>query len=297
MILRLALCAKNYLGNNNYGALLIVLATFTAATTSSLNHSIQNIPAMEILFFKCAMGLVTLSLYYCRHFLKLFHTTIIKYHAFKGLVGSLGNWAWILSLQFLPLAEASSLSTTSAFFTSLMGIVLYKEPFHRKAWLAIAMGFLGAIIILHPSQVIFSWYIMLPLFSAFCFSISSVLVKSIRPFDSAQTTLIYLLSFMALFSVLSTLITPWVMPNKIELIKMLITGISYLLSQVCLIEAYTYALTSFIAPFKFVRFPLSILTGVLFFTEIPPISTLVGGGIILLGYLWLLRAKKKTKRS
>ena len=289
------LCRK-FFSDNIYGGSLIILSTLSSATTSGITHGLsQDLPPMEILFFKCLSGLLILALVYRKQFLGLMRTAILPIHAAKGACGALGNWAWISALQHLPLAESSALSITSAFFTSLGGMLLFKEKFHLKAWVAIIVGFMGVLLILHPSRAIFSFYAFLPLVSALFFSGSSLIVKSLSREDASQTILIYLLSFMGIFAALSCVHTPWILPMPIELAKLAIVGASYVLTQVCLIEAYTYAHTSFLAPFKYARFPLNILTGLLFFAEIPPATTFLGGMTILLSYAWLIRVEYRKR--
>lgn len=283
---------RRFFSDNVYGGLLIVVSTIASATTNGTTHSIsKELPPMEILFFKCLTGLLLLLVVYRKSFLSFFKTAILSIHSLKGACGALGNWAWISAVQYLPLAESSALSITSAFFTSLGGMLFFKERFHLKAWIAIIVGFTGVLLILHPSQKIFSYYAFLPLISALFFSASSLFVKRLSQDDPSQTTLIYLLGFMALFALISQVHTSWIWPPFHDLPKLAVIGCSYVLTQICLIEAYTYAHTSFLAPFKYARFPINILTGVLFFTEIPPFTTLVGGAVILLSYAWLIRVE------
>ncbi len=288
----------NYFSDNIYGGALIVLSTLASATTNGTTHSIaKDLPPMEILFFKCVTGLLIMATVYRKRCLSFLKTTMLPIHAAKGACGALGNWAWISAVQHLPLAESSALSITSAFFTSLGGMVLFKEKFHLKAWIAIMVGFTGVLLILHLSQKIFSFYAFLPLISAIFFSASSLFVKKLSQQDASQTILIYLLGFMAIFALLSQVQSQWILPPTTDLAKLAIVGTSYVLTQVCLIEAYTYAHTSFLAPFKYVRFPMSIFTGVLFFAEVPPTTTFFGGGVILLSYAWLIRVEYLNKKK
>lgn len=283
---------RKFFSDNVYGGLLIVASTVASATTNGTTHSIsKDLPPMEILFFKCLTGLLLLFVVYRKSFFAFFKTSILPIHSLKGACGALGNWAWISAVQYLPLAESSALSITSAFFTSLGGMLFFKERFHLKAWIAIIVGFTGVLLILHPSQKIFSYYAFLPLISALFFSASSLFVKRLSKDDPSQTTLSYLLGFMALFALISQVHTPWIWPQFNDMPKLAAIGCSYVLTQVCLIEAYTYAHTSFLAPFKYARFPVNILTGVLFFAEIPPFTTLAGGAVILFSYAWLIRVE------
>lgn len=287
---------RSFFSDNVYGGALIVFSTAASATTNSTTHSIpSHIPAMQVLFCKCFFGLVLLLLFYRVRFFSYLKTNILPIHMLKGTCGALGNWAWIGAVQNLPLAESSALSITSAFFTSLGGMYFFKEKFLKRAWIAIIFGFLGVVTIVHPSSKIFSFYAFLPLISAIFFSASSLFVKRISKNDSSQTTLIYLLLIMAIISFATQFYIPWQFVTFSDIFKFMVIGSSYVLTQACLIEAYTYAHTSFLAPFKYARFPLNVLTGLVFFLEIPSITTLIGGAIILISYAWLIKFEYKAK--
>lgn len=289
---------KSY-SRNVYGALLVVVAGLLATLSNAITHTLSDYPSLQILFFKSGVAFFLFLLIYHRHLKSIMPTKILPIHAIKSVLGAAGNWAWILGLQYLTLADASSLSLTSALFTSLGGLLIYKEPFRWPVWIALLMGFLGVLLIIDPSQAIFSLYGLLPVVSAFCFSGSSLIVKTIAKKDHSLTTLFYLLFFMFILS-LASVYQSWVMPQGMALIKLITLGVCYILTQLAIIEAYTYAQATFIAPFKFSRLPFNVLVGIFFFAEWPTLFTLLGSALIIVSYLligWSERHKKNKKKG
>lgn len=281
---------------NLYGALLIVLSGGLAAISNALTHSLpSSFSSWEILFFKSTIGCVALLLLFLSKRRLLLCTSIFRFHFLKGILSTIGNVCWLIALLHLSLAQSSALSLTSALFTSIGGWIIFKEEFPWQLWLALAVGALGVYMIIDISNCAFNWYTVFPLLSALCFSASSLMVKKLAKSDSSYTTLFYLLFFMSLFSFLPML-WEWVTPNMWDIIKLLSIGGLYFITQLFLIEAYSVAAATFIAPFKFARFPLNILAGIFFFFEWPHLMTLIGGILIMGAYYALIRYDRRQKR-
>lgn len=283
----------NFLKKGNiYGACLIVFISLVTTLSNTLTHCLpQNFPTEEILFFKVGVGLCLILLFHIRNLKELTQTQILKWHALKGLSGAIGNWFWIASIQVLPLADATALSLSSAFLTTIGAAYFFSEKVNRWIFLAITLGFTGVLLVLCPSTRMFSFYAFFPLLSAFSLSASSLIIKRVSLSDSSYTTTFYLVLFMTLFSA-GPALWSWQTPTMNELIMLLMIGGLYVLGQFALIEAYTHATAGFIAPFKFTRFPLAILSGFLIFGEYISWKTLLGGSLIIASYYTVMKAKR-----
>lgn len=288
--------SRKHLAPNLYGGGLLFLGGILAVMTSSLTHTLKSYPPFEVLFLKATTGLIFFVMIYGSKLHTILPTTQFFLHAIKNSIATLGNLAWILALFYLPLADCSALSLTSALFTSLGGWFIYKEKFHFSLLLAFLMGTAGVMFIVKPQHLIFNLYSLLPLCSAFCFSCSSLLIKNVAKKDSSKTTLFYLLFFLCIFTIYPAH-REWIAPTFMDTMKMIGIGISYCLTQVTIIEAYTYAAASFIAPFKFIRLPLNVISGVLFFGELPSWLTLTGAALILSACLLIAITEKRRRRN
>ena len=123
--------------------------------------------------------------------------------------------------------------------------------------------------------------------SAFFFAASSLSIKKLARTDSSRTTLLYLTLFMTLLTV-GPATLGW-QPLSLEAwLKIAGIGILYMMTQGGLVEAYTHAAASFIAPFKLCRCPMNILAGILLFGEVPPVRTWAGGLLIVGAYAILM---------
>jgi S-adenosylmethionine uptake transporter len=246
---------------------------------------------------KSSVSLLTLVTIYRQHIAVLAHTTIFRWQALRGFCAAMGSWAWILSLQHLSLATSSALSLTSALLTSIGGILFFKEKVGWQLAGCILLGFGGVLMVLQPTSDIFTLYALLPLVSALAFSSASLLVKVLCQTDRSETTLLYMLFFMTIIS-LPFAMYHWHPVTHMQVLKMVAIGILYAFTQLMLIEAYTHAMASFIAPFKYMRFPLNLSAEILFFTRWPKFHEIWGGVIIAASSLYLVwREKQRRNKS
>jgi drug/metabolite transporter (DMT)-like permease len=281
-----------FFSHNLYGAFLIILTGLLSGLNNSLIHSLPiKLPAIQILFFKSSISVCLLSILFGSNLKQILKTSYLNLHILRSGCGALGNWIWIIALLNLPLAESAAISMSSAIFTATGGMIIFSEKSTIQRWALIIFGFLGVLIILNPGIQIISIYSILPLFSALLFSCSSLLVKQIAKKDSAKTTLMYLMLLMTLFSLPMAIIN-WITPSLSDLIVLIAIGGLYSLMQLLLFEAYKYADISFVAPFKYMRFPTNILIGVFLFGELPAYATLIGGAIIALSSIQLVLNEK-----
>ncbi|MAP24030.1 MAG: hypothetical protein CMM87_00660 [Rickettsiales bacterium] len=290
---------KHGFSPNLYGALLVFASGVLAALSNGLVHGLSvKLSVFQLVFLKTLVAFLVLLIVYFRRVKEIMKTNIIRFHILKSLFGALGNFFWFGALLYLPLAQSASLSLTSALFTSIGGWILFQEKFKKLVLTSLIIGFVGVLTVLNPfnETIEHVYFLLLPLFSALFFSGSSLIIKTISKSDGSLTTLFYLMLFMCLFSAPLAL-WYWQWPQFSDLLRVFLVGLFYIATQIALIEAYTKAEASFIAPFKFARFPLNIFSGFIFFFEVPVISTLVGGGLIIFSNVLLIKLEKRKVKS
>jgi drug/metabolite transporter (DMT)-like permease len=265
---------------NKRGAFFIVLSALLASVTNSFVHGLGTpVPAGQLLFLKAGLAFLLCAPWIIRYWQNIIASPNKPWHAQKALFGAIGNAFWLTALQILPLADASILSLTSALLTTLGAAFFFKERLRLVTLGALVLGGLGVCSVVKPSMVVFSWHAILPLISALCYSASSLFVKKISVADATFVSLIYLLGGMTLLSA-PFAYSMWVPLSAWDFSIIASISLLYLGIQWSLIYAYAHASAGFLAPFKFARFPLACLIGIVFFGEMPSLYV-VSGGILI----------------
>ncbi len=92
------------------------------------------------------------------------------------------------SLMFIPQAEATAVNFLAPLLVTALSVPLLHERVTRGQWIAVIVGFMGVMIIIHPGGELFTPAILLPLSSAFCFALYQLLTRLVSPFDSPTTS-------------------------------------------------------------------------------------------------------------
>jgi drug/metabolite transporter (DMT)-like permease len=273
---------------NKKGAFFIIFSALLTSISNSLIHSIKTpIPTSQLLFLKAGIGFILCAPWLFRHWHAVIQTPNKKWHGQKIIISAIGNACWLKALQELSLADATTLSLTSVLLTTLGAAVFFGERLRLVTIIALILGGIGVLLTLTPSIALFSWAAILPLLAAACYSASSLFVKKVSIVDTTYVTLIFLLGGMTLLST-PFVIASWTPLAATDVIKITAVASLYALVQWALIYAYAYANAGYLAPFKFIRFPFSLVIGSLWFSEHISFHIIVGG-ILILGACLLIQ--------
>ncbi|MBN2751460.1 MAG: DMT family transporter, partial [Rhodospirillaceae bacterium] len=131
---------------------------------------------------------------------------------------------------------------------------------------------------------------------AFSMAFAMVFVK----FLSRTETSIAILAFFSLSAIFTTLIptiTVWQTPSLIQIGWLALVGGLGSMGQYLYIRAYRIGDASVVAPFNFLQLPFAACLGYLVFAEMPGHATLVGGSIIIVSVLYIMRREAVVHRK
>src|SRR6185436_8221685 len=98
---------------------------------------------------------------------------------------------FVLAFRYLPLADTHALGSTSPLIVILLGALFLGEKIDRARGLAVAVGFVGMLMIVRPGFRTIDWALFIPLVGAALWAIYQLLTRYCARFDSADTTLVW----------------------------------------------------------------------------------------------------------
>ncbi len=256
----------------------------------------EPLPVQVIAFWQNVFGALFMLPWLARNGLIALQTSRPGLHAFRVITAVLGVVLFYLALKNIPIAQAVALSFTGPMFTILGAKLFLHETIGRRRALAIACSFCGAYVISRPELAIFgaSNYLglaaLLPMASAIaisCAKLSTRRLASAKESPEAMTT--YLLLLMAPVSLIWALFY-WQVPNVEQMFWLVALGMFAAGAHYATSKAYALAEVTFLSPFGFSKFLLSVSVGYLAFLELPNgwdiwlgIAIISSSFIILLG--------------
>jgi drug/metabolite transporter (DMT)-like permease len=208
------------------------------------------------------------------------------------IVSALG---FILSLRYLPLADASAIGFVSPLLTSMVAVPLLGEVVGVQRWIGGIVGLIGVLAVVRPGTGAFHPAALLVLLSSISWAFASVLTRLIVRVDTATITLLW--SAMTGAVVLTT-VQPFAftLPTGWQAFLLLVLGIIASGGQYLTVLAYRHAAASVLAPFNYVQLIYATALGYLVFSTVPDLWTFAGAGIIVASGLYTLQYERGERQ-
>lgn len=200
-----------------------------------------------------------------------------------------------IALNFLQLDETTAIMFTTPFFIALFAGPILGEWIGWRRWIAILVGFAGALVVIRPGTGALHPTAFLSLAGACCYALYNISTRALAPYDSTQTTITY----SALVGVLAASVPlPWIWQTPTDpfvISGMVAVGFFGLIGHTCLIIAHRFAPAGVLAPFIYFQIIWVTATSFAVFGHLPHMWTIIGALIVIASGLYLLYRERKMK--
>lgn len=255
----------------------------------------QNIPVMEIVFFRSAITTVVIF------FMALATRTSLRVNNKLGmfgrsLLGCLGIIFSFYALTKISIGDTIVLLNTSPLFVFLLSPLLLKEKFHKSLLFWIIFAFVGVAFVVKPGHGVFEFASIIALLSGITSALALMTVRHLGSTEKTLTIPFYFLLFTALVSA-PLMIGDFVMPTSAQWLILLGCGIFGTIAQVVMTYAFMYAPANIITPIGYSGVLFSFIVGWILFGEKPDLYSGVGAFIIVLSILVISLVANKKMNS
>jgi drug/metabolite transporter (DMT)-like permease len=217
----------------------------------------------------------------------------------RGVSVTFAQLMFYLSLSMMAFATATTISYSIALFTTALAVPLLGERVGLVRWGAVAIGFVGVILIMRPGTDAFNWHMLLPIGASALYAYSGVTARLID--DDVPTPLFNLHSsaIAAVGSVLLALtfggFTP--LASLQDMLMIMLMGLFGGCAVLCLVISFRLTEPSNLAPFSYFGIPIAFALGWVFFDEAPLETLFPGAILIILGGLLIVYRERRLRRS
>ncbi|MEE9387796.1 MAG: DMT family transporter [Paracoccaceae bacterium] len=216
-------------------------------------------------------------------------TDQLPLHIGRVILAAAGVQLWVLGLAHVPIWQAIALIMTSPFFVTFGARIFLGEQVGRERWLAVAVGFIGGMIILAPWSDAFSFWALLPIGAALLWGLSSLVTKRLTRSEGADTLTLYLLILLTPINAVLAFGSGFSLGTGNTLWLVLFAGILTAGAQYALARAYSVADAAYLQPFDHIKLPLNVVLGWLVFGFLPEGTMWLGILLILAASVYLFR--------
>ena len=303
--------------NNPKGIILILLAMMVFSVQDGImKHIFHFVSLYEVYLIRTVVSFLLILV-----FLKLTKKPIVFKTQYplltfcRVILFFFGFSSFYISLTVLPLGFATALFFVTPFLITVFAHFFLKEEIGIRRWSAVVVGFVGVYITLDPDFSNFNYLSLLPIFCAFCYSSSMIIIKKTSDKDSVYTQTFTFYFGAIIFSTIFYFIIgdgqynttdhpasqfifrEWFVDLESSILFMVTTGMTASVAFLLLFTAYRVASPSVVSPFEYSILLWSLLIGWIYFDEIPRLNTVIGILIIVSSGIYIFMREKAQDQS
>lgn len=204
--------------------------------------------------------------------------------------------ALFVSLRYLPLAVATTVSFTAPLIIAALAGPILGERVGVARWVAVIVGMLGVVLVVRPGTEVFHWASLLTILGAVFFALFNIATRMLGGIDRPLTTVLYT---FVVSTALVSLAMPfvWVTPTAAQWLLFATTGLLGFSAHFSIARSLTLADASAVAPLHYVRLLWAIGIGLAVFGHVPDSWTLVGGALIAASGLYVAGTGARTNEG
>ncbi|MGQ3213831.1 MAG: DMT family transporter [Shinella sp.] len=224
----------------------------------------------------------------------------------RGAIHGAASLLFFAAVKYMPLADVFAIYFVEPFILTAMSATFLGDRVGWRRWLAIIVGFGGALIVIQPSFVLFGWTALLPVACAFLYSIYLFMNRALGDADSPLTMQTIagfggtIFMGAALFAGHSAGIgdfAPSLPTSVFALVLLIILGALSGYAHMLVVRAFRMAPLSLLAPFQYFEIISATVLGYAIFGDFPTPSKWLGIAIIVASGLFIIWREHKNRKA
>lgn len=258
----------------------------------SVNHSVIEIAfyrnliaSMPFLYMAFVMGR--------REILVLRHKPVLV--GLRAAIGSLSLVVTFAAFSLMPMAETTVLLFTSSLFVPILGVLFLGETVGPYRWAAVAIGFLGVVIMAHPSGEVHALGVLAAMGAALLHAVLQIILRYLGRYESPETISCY---FFFIGTFLCALPLPFiaVRPTWSEIPLLFGVGLSGAAAQWLLSTAFRNARAAIVTVFNYSGIVWATLFGWMIWNEWPLPVVMAGAAVVIASNILMLWRESRLGR-
>ncbi|MEP6634126.1 MAG: DMT family transporter [Luteimonas sp.] len=277
-------------------ALLMLGSTvFFALMAVTIRLASATLPTFEIAFFRNFFGLVAAMPLLVKHGPELLRTTQLSRYFIRCLFGVVSMMCGFWAIGHLPLAQAVSLSYSTPIFVTIAAAFFLHEHVRARRWAAVALGFVGVMVIVRPGSGDFSAGTLIALAAAVLSGVVAIQIKQLSRTEPADRIVFYTTAFWVPMSLLPALFV-WKWPHGTAWLWVSAAGFLGTGGHMLWTRALKLGDVSALTPISFMQLPIVAAAGWLLFDEGLSRWTALGAGIIFVANAYIAHREAQLAR-
>jgi drug/metabolite transporter (DMT)-like permease len=192
----------------------------------------------------------------------------------------------------MPLADAMTYWLAAPIWVVIIAALVLRERVDLGRWLAVALGFVGVVIVLNPTAAPVTLPALAAIIGSICFAIMTVMGRTLKA--TSDVALVFWQNVGALILGLALLPWGWTTPTLVDLALLALLGVVAMVAHMCVTRSLKLAPASVVVPYQYTLIVWAIVFGWIVFADTPTLAMLIGAAVIVGSGLFLFQLEQKA---
>ncbi len=255
----------------------------------------QGMPILIVVWARAVFGaLMTLPFAIRAEGLAAFRPRRPLHHLSRAVLLFSATFLFFQALNHLPIADALAIFFVNPLVIVILSALILRERVGPRRWAAVAVGFVGTLIIIRPGLVEVNSGTFYALGSGV--ALGSYLVMT-RHIAGAANAMVLTFQTSTIGAALMTLALPllWQMPDPAQWLMLVGLGVVATLGHVLITMAYEHGEASLLAPLAFTEIIMATVFGWWFFNDLPDRWNVLGVAILIGSAIYISIRERRAK--
>ena len=272
----------------------VAMALFAVLAAASRKAALMGMHPLEVAFLRNLSATLFLMPMLAWRGRALLRSNALHLYGIRVAISAFSMTAWFYALALIPVAEVTAIGFLAPLFGTIGAVVILREKIRFRRMTALAVGFVGAMIILRPGSEPFGLGQACAIFNAISSGVMTVLLKQLSSEDDSAK-IVFLTTIMMLPPTLVPALFVWQTPGWEYLPAIATIGLTAVVGHYCLMRGFASTDASLVMTFDFSRLPFAVLIGWLMFGEVADIWTWVGAAVIFASAIYITRREARLR--
>lgn len=282
------------------GIIYILLAAFGFAMMSTFVRLAGDLPSIQKSFFRNLVALVCASIILFKDRVRFSgdkkNLGLLIVRSTCGTIGILCNF---YAVDYLLLSDATMLNKMSPFFAIIFSYIFLKEKVNLVQAFSVVGAFVGCLFIIKPSASMDAFPAIIGLLGGMGAGAAYTVVRCLGQRGEKGPFIVFFFSAFSCIVVLPYVLLNYAPMTTVQLIYLLLAGISAAVGQFAVTAAYCHAPAKEISVYDYSQVIFSAILGFFLFGQIPDSYSVLGYMLIcgMAIYMFLYNTGKIGKKK
>ncbi len=199
----------------------------------------------------------------------------------RGVLMAASTYLFVTALSLMPIADAIAIAFAGPIIATALAALLLGEAVGWRRWVAVAVGFLGVVLMVRPTPELLRVVALVPLAAACVGALRDVVTRHMG--SSGESTAAVVLVSTAVVTLAGFASAPfgWAPLRTSDLALFAAGAILVGLAQALMVESLRLGEVGLVVPFKYTSLVWALVLGALVWGELPDSWTWSGGVLIV----------------